>query len=69
MAAEKEKNSDFSGVMGLKKECTPADLRNAYKKHAMKWHPDRCSASANQKFVKEAKEKFQDIQQAYSGYG
>ncbi|XP_057797078.1 uncharacterized protein LOC131013089 isoform X2 [Salvia miltiorrhiza] len=66
MAAEEEKNSDFYAVMGLKKECTPAELRNAYKKLAMKWHPDRCSASANQKFVEEAKKKFQDIQQAYS---
>lgn len=66
MAAEEEKNSDFYGVMGLKKECTPTELRNAYKKLAMKWHPDKCSASANPKYVEEAKKKFQDIQQAYS---
>ncbi|XP_041991058.1 dnaJ homolog subfamily B member 3-like [Salvia splendens] len=66
MAAGEERNCDFYGVMGLKKECTPAELRNAYKKLALKWHPDRCSASANQKFVEEAKKKFQDIQQAYS---
>ncbi|KAJ7951457.1 DnaJ domain containing protein [Quillaja saponaria] len=32
----------------------------------MKWHPDRCSASGNSKFVEEAKKKFQAIQQAYS---
>ncbi|KAH6781248.1 hypothetical protein C2S51_006541 [Perilla frutescens var. frutescens] len=66
MAAEEEKSIDFYAVMGLKKECTPAELRNAYKKLAMKWHPDRCSASANAKYVEEAKKKFQDIQQAYS---
>lgn len=35
MAAEEEKNSDFYGVMGLKKECTPTELRNSYKKLAM----------------------------------
>lgn len=31
------------------------------------WHPDRCSASGNSKFVEEAKKKFQAIQEAYSG--
>lgn len=35
MAAAEVKNIDFYGVMGLKKECTPAELRNAYKKLAM----------------------------------
>ncbi|KAG6388356.1 hypothetical protein SASPL_149781 [Salvia splendens] len=60
MAAEKEKNSDFYGVMGPN-----CKLRMGFLK-LKKWHPDRCSASANQKFVKEAKEKFQDIQQVYS---
>ncbi|KAK9282178.1 hypothetical protein L1049_005090 [Liquidambar formosana] len=31
-----------------------------------RWHPDRCSASGNSKFVEEAKKKFQAIQEAYS---
>ncbi|KAF7813994.1 chaperone DnaJ domain protein [Senna tora] len=67
MAANgEEKGSDFYAVMGLNKECTESELRNAYKKLAMKWHPDRCSASGNSKFVDEAKNKFQAIQQAYS---
>ncbi|KAK4361748.1 hypothetical protein RND71_016989 [Anisodus tanguticus] len=66
MAGEEEKNNDFYGVLGLKKECTETELRNAYKKLALKWHPDRCSASGNSKFVDEAKKKFQAIQEAYS---
>ncbi|KAL0380588.1 UNVERIFIED_CONTAM: DnaJsubfamily B member 6 [Sesamum angustifolium] len=66
MAAEEEKSNDFYAVLGLKKECTTAELRNAYKKLAMKWHPDRCSASGNSNYVEEAKKKFQAIQQAYS---
>lgn len=57
---------DFYAVLGLKKECSDSDLRNAYKKLAMRWHPDRCLASGNFKFVQEAKEKFQKIQEAYS---
>lgn len=54
-----KKNVDFYAVLGLKKECSESELRNAYKKLAMRWHPDRCSSS-------EAKAKFQAIQEAYS---
>lgn len=66
MATGEEKGGDFYAVLGLNKECSEAELRNAYKKLAMRWHPDRCSAMGNSKFVEEAKKKFQAIQQAYS---
>ncbi|XP_050383877.1 uncharacterized protein LOC126800541 isoform X2 [Argentina anserina] len=66
MANGEEKAKDYYALLGLKKECSDLELRNAYKKLAMRWHPDRCSASGNSKFVEEAKQKFQDIQQAYS---
>ncbi|XP_058743767.1 uncharacterized protein LOC131616455 isoform X1 [Vicia villosa] len=66
MDSEGNKSNDFYAVLGLNKECTDSELRNAYKKLAMKWHPDRCSASGNVKFVEEAKKKFQAIQEAYS---
>ncbi|KAK3220624.1 hypothetical protein Dsin_014594 [Dipteronia sinensis] len=63
---EEKKSNDFYEVLGLNKECTTTELRNAYKKLALRWHPDRCSASGNSKFVEEAKKKFQGIQHAYS---
>ncbi|EHA8589593.1 dnaJ-like subfamily B member 3 [Cocos nucifera] len=66
MAAGGEKTGDFYAVLGLNKECSDAELRNAYKKLAMRWHPDKCSASGSSKRVEEAKEKFQEIQEAYS---
>lgn len=66
MANGEEKSSDFYAVLGLNKECTATELRNAYKKLALRWHPDRCSASGNARFVDEAKKKFQAIQHAYS---
>ncbi|KAH9713815.1 J domain-containing protein [Citrus sinensis] len=66
MANGEEKSSNFYAVLGLNKECTATELRNAYKKLALRWHPDRCSASGNAKFVDEAKKKFQTIQHAYS---
>ncbi|CAM8948526.1 unnamed protein product [Rhodiola kirilowii] len=63
-AAEGGKGSDLYGVLGLEKECTAQELRNAYKRLALKWHPDRCLG--NPKSVEEAKKKFQGIQEAYS---
>lgn len=35
MAAEDDKNNDFYAVLGLKKECSETELRNAYKKLAL----------------------------------
>ncbi|KAG5538012.1 hypothetical protein RHGRI_025189 [Rhododendron griersonianum] len=66
MAAGEERSYDFYAVLGLEKECSAAELRNAYKNLAMRWHPDRCTASGNAEYTEEAKKKFQGIQQAYS---
>ncbi|KAL9247250.1 hypothetical protein vseg_020701 [Gypsophila vaccaria] len=63
---EESNNNDYYGVLGLKKECTQLELKNAYKKLAMRWHPDRCTSSGNTKFVEEANKKFQAIQSAYA---
>ena len=35
MAAADDKRSDFYAVLGLKKECSAAELKNAYKKLAL----------------------------------
>ena len=40
-------DADLYAVLGLKKECSDADLRLAYRRLAMTWHPDRCSASGS----------------------
>ncbi|KAF8697946.1 hypothetical protein HU200_035445 [Digitaria exilis] len=58
--------ADLYAVLGLNRECTDAELRGAYRKLAMIWHPDRCSASGSSARVEEAKERFQEIQGAYS---
>ncbi|KAH9305756.1 hypothetical protein KI387_010160, partial [Taxus chinensis] len=63
---EGEGAENFYSVLGLKSDCTNSELRNAYKKLAMKWHPDRWSASGNPKVAEESKKNFQAIQQAYS---
>ncbi|XP_030524073.1 chaperone protein DnaJ-like [Rhodamnia argentea] len=66
MANGDEKSENLYLVLGLKKDCTASELRSAYKKLALRWHPDRCSASGTSEFAEEAKTKFQEIQQAYS---
>ncbi|KAF8393676.1 hypothetical protein HHK36_021923 [Tetracentron sinense] len=48
------------------KACVDLWPRIASMANAMKWHPDRCSASENSKLTEEAKKKFQAIQEAYS---
>ncbi|CAL5044060.1 unnamed protein product [Urochloa decumbens] len=58
--------ADLYAVLGLNRECTDAELRGAYRRLAMIWHPDRCSASGSSARVEEAKERFQEIQGAYS---
>lgn len=58
--------ADLYAVLGLNRECTDAELRVAYRRLAMIWHPDRCSASGSSARVEEAKERFQEIQGAYS---
>ncbi|CAD6339966.1 unnamed protein product [Miscanthus lutarioriparius] len=67
---DKEKTSapgaDLYAVLGLSRECTDAELRVAYRRLAMIWHPDRCSASRSSARVEEAKVRFQEIQGAYS---
>jgi len=49
---------DYYDVLGLSKSATPAQIKSAYRKLALKWHPDRNKDSA-------AEEKFKEINEAY----
>uniref|UniRef100_A0A0D6R9Y9 J domain-containing protein n=1 Tax=Araucaria cunninghamii TaxID=56994 RepID=A0A0D6R9Y9_ARACU len=66
MSVGDEQPENFYKVLGLKPDCSTSELRNAYKKLAMRWHPDRWSGLGNAKAAEESKKKFQAIQEAYS---
>ncbi len=51
---------DYYEVLGVKKGASEADLKAAYRKMALKWHPDR---NADNKA--EAEQKFKEINEAY----
>ncbi|CAF0890817.1 unnamed protein product [Adineta ricciae] len=50
--------ADYYKELGVHRHATSADIRAAYKRLALVWHPDRNKA-------KEAEEKFKKIKQAY----
>ena len=52
---------DYYEILGVSKDATPDEIRKAYKKLAIKWHPDK---HVDDK--KEAEEKFKEIAGAYS---
>ncbi|XP_075658458.1 uncharacterized protein LOC142628268 [Castanea sativa] len=59
--------SSFSyySVLGIRKEASSSDVRSAYRKLALKWHPDRWARNSGAATA-EAKRRFQQIQEAYS---
>src|SRR5690625_6168142 len=50
---------DLYEVLGLAKNASKDDIRKAYRRLAMKYHPDRNPDS------KEAEEKFKEVKEAY----
>ncbi len=51
-------------ILGLKKGASSEDIKNAYRKLAKEYHPDKLSGMS-EGIIKLAKEKFQEINDAY----
>jgi len=49
---------DLYDILGVKKTATAAEIKSAYRKLALQWHPDKNKS-------KEAEEKFKEINEAY----
>ena len=51
--------TDFYEILGVKKDANEADIKKAYRRLAMEWHPDK------HKGDKKAEDKFKEINKAY----
>jgi DnaJ family protein B protein 4 len=51
---------DYYKILGISKDADDGEIKKAYRKLAMKWHPDK-----NPERKEEANEKFQEIAEAY----
>ncbi|XP_022759686.1 uncharacterized protein LOC111306048 isoform X2 [Durio zibethinus] len=59
-----EAGTCYYSVLGICKQASASEIRDAYRRQALKWHPDRWMR--NPKVAGEAKKRFQQIQEAYS---
>lgn len=55
---------DYYQILGVDKNASEEEIKSAYRKLAMKWHPDRWVNEPDDK-KKEAEEKFKEIAEAY----
>ena len=51
--------SDYYEVLGVSKDASERDIKKAYKRLAMKYHPDRTAGD------KELESKFKEVKEAY----
>lgn len=59
-------NNKYYEILNLNKNnnLNEKDIKNAYKKAALKWHPDKCNKSEDDKSF--AENKFKDVTEAYN---
>ena len=57
-------HTEYYELLGVKPDCTNTELKKAYRKKALEWHPDK-HANAGEKAKEEANQKFKRINTAY----
>lgn len=61
---KQKKKKDYYKILGIEKNATEDQIKKAYRKAALRWHPDKNSETEEQK--REAEKMFRDINEAYS---
>jgi len=67
-------DKDYYEILGVAKSASAADLKKAYRRLALKWHPDRNKSSEAEKRFKEINEAYEILsdskkRQAYDQFG
>ena len=60
----KEAMNHWYSVLGVSNDATDAEVKKAYRKLAMEYHPDRCANSSEEVRIR-ANEKFREVNKAY----
>mmetsp|Transcript_37973 Transcript_37973/g.43031 ORF Transcript_37973/g.43031 Transcript_37973/m.43031 type:complete len:493 (-) Transcript_37973:1698-3176(-) len=64
VSAKSAKRKDYYKILGINKESTESEVKKAYRKMALKWHPDKNSETPEQKT--KAEKMFKDVSEAYT---
>lgn len=63
-ALQQSKNKNYYKILDLPRDCATKDIKKAYRKQALIWHPDK-HADKEDSVREEANKKFHDIAEAY----
>jgi DnaJ homolog subfamily C member 7 len=61
---KKAERKDYYKILDVDKNATPDEIKKAYRKLALKWHPDKNAATEESKAL--ADKMFKDIGEAYA---
>jgi len=61
---QNKKRKDYYKILGIEKNANDDQIKKAFRKAALKWHPDKNSITPEQKM--EAEKMFKDINEAYA---
>lgn len=62
---KKSKRKDYYKILGIGKDAQEAEIKKAYKRAAVQWHPDKHTQNGEEAML-EAEKKFKDIGEGYA---